>query len=216
MALTLLLALSTGACFRGTLPAREFYRLQLPDTLLAPRVGTSATGSAPLPGSLAVGSYRAPGLYGKTGIVFRLNATEYGSYPNREWAIPLSDQLGLFTEAVLAGAPLSSDGALYEPPSERSHTWLWRGTIREFDEVDRADGTVHAAVRLEAVLVRARDDSVMWSGTTRVERPVNGDSIHAIVETLSQLAVEAVATLVGDARAHLAAGRAASVGQSPR
>jgi uncharacterized lipoprotein YmbA len=213
----LLLLAATGACFRGSIPPREFYRLQLPDSLIASRVTEPPSATAPLPGSLAVDAYRAPGLYGRSGIVYRLNGTEYNSYPQRDWAIPLSDQLGLMTQLVLRHAPLTRDGALFEPPNERSHTWLWRGTVREFEEVDRADGTVLAAVRLEASLIRAADDSVAWSGMVRLERPVDGKrSMNAVVETLSAIALEAVATLVAEARAHVSTAQAASAGNSPR
>jgi ABC-type uncharacterized transport system auxiliary subunit len=205
-----------GGCFRGSLPPREYYRLQLPDTLMPPRVVEAAAAPAPLQGSLAVGAYRAPGLYGRSGLVFRLNGTEYGSYPSREWAIPLGDQLGLLTEAVMRRAPLTSDGALFDPPNERSHTYLWRGTIREFEEVDRPDGTVHAAVRLEAVLIRARDDSVLWSRSVRVERAVAQPTMNGIVEALSALAVEAVGSLVAEARVHLTQPASARVGDTPR
>ena len=207
---------SAGACFRGSLPAREYYRLQLPDTLLPPRVAGVASAPAPLEGSLAVGSYRAPGLYGRAGLVFRLDGTEYGSYPSREWAIPLGDQLGLLTEAVLQRTPLTRDGALFEPPNERSHAYLWRGTIREFEEVDRPDGTVHAAVRLEAVLLRARDDSVLWSRSVRVERVVAQPTMSGIVEELSSIAVEVVGTLVAEARLHLTQPASARANGTPR
>ena len=216
VALAGLLLAAAGACFRGTLPARQYYRLQLPDTLIAAEPVAHITADAPLAGSLAVGSYRAPGLYGRSGLVFRLNGNEYGSYPAREWAVPLADQLGLFTEAVLRKTPLTRDGALYEPPNERSHTYLWRGTIREFEEVDRPDGSVHASVRLEAVLVRAADDSVLWTRSVRLERQVADPSMNGIVEALSQLAVEAVASLVSDARVHLAGPAAARVTGTPR
>lgn len=211
------LAITLGACFRGKLPPREYYRLQMPDSLIGSRVTEPAGAAAPLPGSLAVDSYRVPGLYGRSGIVYRINGTEYNAYPLRDWAIPLADQLGLMTQLVLRRSPLSRDGALYEPPNERSHTWLWRGTVREFEEVDRPDGSVHAAVRLEASLIRAADDSVVWSGMVRVERPVAGRrSMNAVVETLSEVALEAVARLVAEARAQVSTAQAASVGNSPR
>ena len=207
---------SAGACFRGSLPPREYYRLQLPDSLMPPRGSAAAATLPPLDGSLAIGAYRAPGLYGRSGVVFRLNGTEYGSYPSREWAIPLGDQLGLVTEAVLRAEPLTREGALFDPPNPRSHAYLWRGTIREFEEVDRPDGTVHAAVRLEAVLLRAEDDSVLWSRSVRLERPVPQPTMHAIVEMLSTLAVEAVGSLVTEARLHVAQRASARASESPR
>lgn len=204
-----------GACFRGSLPPRQYYRLQLPDSLM-PRAAEGAAAPAPLEGSLAIGAYRAPGLYGRSGVVFRLNGTEYGSYPSREWAIPLGEQLGLVTEAVLRSAPITKESALFDPANPRSHTYLWRGTIREFEEVDRADGTVHAAVRLEAVLLRAQDDSVVWSQSIRLERAVADPTMNHIIEMLSTLAVEAVSSLAADARLHVAQRASARASESPR
>jgi uncharacterized lipoprotein YmbA len=149
-----------------------------------------------------VATWRAPGLYGAPGIVYRVDDTQYGTYPSREWAIPLGDQLGVLTNALLRRAPLTRGGALYDPPNARAHGWVWRGTIREFEEVDR-DRAVFAAVRLEALLVRASDDSVVWQGDVRLEREVADPTMANIVGALSSLAIEGIARLTGDAAAAL-------------
>ena len=190
----------SASCFRvGTLPARELYRLALPDSL-APGVPAAPTDAAPLPGTLAIATWRAPGLYGAPGIVYRVDDTQYGTYPSREWAIPLGDQLGVFTSALLRRAPLTRGGALYDPPNARAQAYVWRGTIREFEEVDR-DRAVFAAVRLDALLARASDDSVVWQGSVRLERPVADPTMANIVAALSALAIEGIARLTSDAAA---------------
>jgi hypothetical protein len=82
--------------------------------------------------------------------------------------------------------------------------------IRELEEVDRGRD-VFAAVRLEARLVRTRDDSVLWSGSARLERAVPEGTMSAIVAMLSRLAAEAVAQLADEARVALASPAASAV-----
>lgn len=200
--LPLFAAFSCGILGRNP-PPRELYRLSLPEALKADS-GASAVdgGSYPLDGTLAVSQYVAPGIYGDPGIVFRIDDTQYGSYPNREWAVPVSEQLGVLTERVLARMPLTAERAVFDPPSQRSQTYIWRGTIREFEEVDRGS-RVFAAVRVDARIVRASDDSILWSGTSHLERGARSSSMPGIVQTLSELAAEAVTDLVTRARAEL-------------
>jgi ABC-type uncharacterized transport system auxiliary subunit len=201
----LLVVVAAGCPIRiGKLPAREMYRITLPgpgDSAMA----ITATDGAPPPlaGTLGIAEYTTPGIYGDPQIVFRINDTEYGSYSSREWAVPLGDQLGVLTERVLAHTPLTAEHAVFDPPSRRAQTYIWRGTVREFEEVDR--GTeVHAAVRIDLRIVRAEDDSILWSGTSRLERPAQGTNMSGIVQTLSALADEVIADLATRARRDLA------------
>lgn len=202
----LLVVVAAGCPIRiGKLPARELYRITLPelgDTAAA--ITASDGGAAPaLAGTLGISQYTTPGIYGDPQIVFRINDTEYGSYSSREWAVPLGDQLGVLTERVLAHAPLTVEHAVFDPPSRRAQTYIWRGTVREFEEVDR--GTeVHAAVRIDLRIVRAEDDSILWSGTSRIERPAQGTTMAAIVQTLSDIADDVVTDLATRARRDLA------------
>lgn len=198
-------SLVTSSCIRGTLPARQFFRLAISDSAIAgalPARGGTAVGAAIPAGTLAIAPYVTPGIYADAAIAYRIGETEYGSYPSREWAIPLSQMLGVLTEGVLARAPLTPAAAIFNPPSLRSHTYVWRGTVREFDEVDRGR-TVSAAVRIDASLVRTADDSVVWSGSARREAPVANPTMDAIVRSLSALATESVASLVSEADAAL-------------
>lgn len=204
-------AVAQAGCFRGTLAARELYRLTIPDSVFS---GPSTAGSGRLAGSIAIERYVSPGLYGDANLVYRVDENAYGAYPSREWAIPLADQLGVLTAAELQRRPLTTGGAVFHPPSPRSHPYLWRGTIREFEEVDR--GTrVYASVHLDAMLVRTADDSVMWTGTARAERAVDTPTMAAIVASLSTLAASVVAELVDDASRTVAARSAAAAGRAP-
>ena len=204
-------ALASGCPFTGRVPAREMYRLSLPDT----GSGQAASApSAPLRGTLAILGYAAPGVYGEPGIVFRIEESEYGAYPNREWALPLGDQLAVLTERVLARNPLSTEPALFDPPSKRSQTYMWRATIREFDEVDRGK-QVFAAVRIDARLVRADDDSILWSGSATAEREVPTPNMSGIVQTLSTLAEQVVSELVERAKRDLSGPRVGAAATNP-
>ena len=206
--------LGLSACIHGKLPPREFYRLRmapLPDSLTA---YYHDGGASTLPvGSVAIQPYIAPGIYGDGNIVFRIGDSEMGSYPNREWALPVPTMLGMLTEDIFRARPLTRDAAVFDPPSAHAYDYVWRGLVREFEEVNRGSH-VYAAVRLEARVVRSRDDSVMWSGSARLERPVPQGTMPAIVDMLSQLATEAILQLQESARSSLA-GPAASAVRPP-
>ena len=78
--------------------------------------------------------------------------------------------------------------------------------MREFEEVDRGS-EVRAAVRIDLRIVRAEDDSILWSGSSRIERAAQSPNMSGIVQTLSALADEVVTDLATRARRDLSAGR---------
>jgi ABC-type uncharacterized transport system auxiliary subunit len=125
-----------------------------------------------------------------------------GTYPNREWALPLPTMLGVLTEDLFRARPLTRDAVVFDPPSAHAYDYVWRGLVREFEEVDRG-GRVYAAVRFDARLVRSSNDSVLWTGSTRLERAVPQGTMPAIVNMLSQLASEAIFQLQESARSAL-------------
>ena len=210
LALVLLAAAASAplACIRGTVPARELYRLH-PDTA-APPPETPAR-SPVLAGSIGIAPYLTPGIYAEPSIAYRIGEGEYGTYPSREWAIPVGQMLGVMTEEVLRRVPLSASPAVYNPPSPRAQTYLWRGRVREFEEVDRGK-VVSAAVWIDAALLRTADDSVVWSGSVRRERVTAGTSMNAVVATLSAVTREALTQLAIDADAALRRQPAATAG----
>ncbi len=197
-----LILLSSVGCgvLRGVLgpprPALERYRLAMPAT--APEDPVRRGG---LPGGLAVAPYITRGIYDTRGIAFRVDDVRLDSYASREWAIPLRDMLGEATESVLRTSPLTTEAATFDPRSPGSFEYQWRGTVIEFEEVNRGR-EVLAAVHLEAELVRTANDSVLWTGAGRIERavPAPTDSMPKIVETLSSLTAEVISQLVERAR----------------
>lgn len=200
-----LILLGATACFRGSLPPLERYRLDLPDP---PRSGFDSGPLSPMraepviEGSIAIAPYAAPGIYGDPSIVYRIGESQYGSYPSREWALPLTLMLGQLTERVLAAQPLSTGPAVHSPPSRLAHPYEWQGTIREFEEVNR-DRTVLVSVAFDVRLVRTADESIVWQGTEHVEQTVENPTMPAIVQALSESAAEVVTRLVIDARSAL-------------
>lgn len=200
-----------GGCIRGSLPAREFYRLAPPDSLAVP---SRAATPAPLSRSIAVVSYDTPGIYGAGAIVYRVGASQYGAYPSREWAIPLGEMLGGLSDAALRRSGLTSGRVIFDPSSTRREAYVWRGSVREFDEVD-GPSVVSASVVLAAELVRAADDSVIWSGVAREGETVGESrSMEVVVGALSAAASRAVARLAADAAAALR--HLAAAGAQPR
>lgn len=208
-----LLLLLLASCFRGRLPPRELYRLRLPENAdTSPAVDHD--GRALAPGSVAILPYLAPGLYGGRAIVYRVGETEYGTYSNREWAVPLPVMLGMITEDLFRSHPLTSETPIFDPPSPHSHAYIWRGIVRELEEVDRGK-QVFASVRLDARLVRAADDSLIWTGSTHLERVVPEGTMPAIVTMLSQLSADAVTQLLDSAREALPAPAASAARAKP-
>lgn len=203
------MALGQGACIRGTVAVRELYRLTIPDS-----GGPVAPATGPLAGSIAIERYVSPGLYGDASLVYRVDENAYGAYPSREWAIPLGDQLGMLTESQLRHQPLSTGAVIFRPPSPRAHAYLWRGTVRQFEEVNRGS-QVFASVHLDAMLVRTTDDSIMWTGSARAERAVDSPTMAGIVATLSALAASVVSELVDDASRAVTARPGAAAGRTP-
>jgi uncharacterized lipoprotein YmbA len=203
-------AAALAGCFGRALPAPEFYRLRPPAPAAASRGAAAAAPAVPL----TVEPYATPGVYAGPAIVYRVGDTQYGTYPGREWAVPLGTMLAALTaESLRQGAPA---GGAHVRDADRAGVGrglVWRGTVREFEEVDRGrgrgDAQVSAAVRLDAQLVRASDDSVVWRGEAQAQRTVvPAESMTAVVDSLAAAAGEAVAALVRDAAPAM---RAASV-----
>jgi ABC-type uncharacterized transport system auxiliary subunit len=183
-----------GGCFRGRLPAIELFRLRgaaAPDSAIAPAV--DGAGAA----AIAISRYVTLGVYASPGIVYRVEGGSYGAYTTREWAVPLGEELGLLTEDVLRGSGVAGP-VVYDPQTIRHFAYAWRGRVREFEEVVRND-SVLVAVSLDAQLVRTADDSVLWSGARRVERPARSADMPGIVATMSEVAADVIASLVQDA-----------------
>jgi len=212
MTATLAATFAATGCIRGRLPPREFYRLTRADSLPAgPRPNG---GPPPLDASIAVSAYDTPGIYASGGIAYRVGATQYGVYPSREWAIPLGEMLGALTETTLRERGLSTGRITFDPPPGRSEQYVWRGAVREFDEVDGV-ASVSASVALTAQLVRVADDSIVWSGSAHEVEPVRETrSMSAVVAALSAAASRALARLADSASAALR--RSPAAGAQPR
>ena len=219
--LVTLLLLSTAGCggvlkeafrelFGPPRPPVESYRLHIP----APARPSPADRRNVLPGRLAIAPYVTRGVYASRGIAFRVDDVRLDAYPSREWAIPLRDMLGQATETLLEGNPLTSARATFDPRAASSFDYQWRGTVVEFEEVNiNRDQRVLAAVHLEADLVRMANDSVIWSGSERLERavPEPTDSMPRVVETLSALTAEVITRLIERAHAEVSTPAAPAV-----
>ena len=192
-------AVLISGCLRSRpVPPIEMYRL-LPTAAETASAGAIASHPGLPDGSVAIASYVTPGLYGQRGIVYRVGESGYAAYPSREWAIPLGEMLGRRTADLLQERPLVRGGAMFDPPTRRAFTYSWRGTVREFEEIDRGND-VFVAVHLEASLVRIEDDSIVWSGGARAERPVPSGTMDGIVAAMSAATDEVMLALLDSAR----------------
>jgi uncharacterized lipoprotein YmbA len=196
-------ALVAGGCpFWGKRPALEQYVLLVPPA----EDGVTPPAQAPvLPGVLAIAPYETRGIYDERGIVYRIDDLQLSAYVSREWAIPLREMLGTITEQMLRTRPLTTEPATFDPTSPRGTDYRWRGSVREFEEVNRGR-QVLAAVHLEVEIIRVANDSVVWKGAERMERPVAEPtrSMTRVVETLSSLTGDVLTRLIDRARTDLA------------
>jgi ABC-type uncharacterized transport system auxiliary subunit len=195
-------AASLAAC-AGTPATVERYRLA-PVSTRDP--GTPPEADAPV---IAIEPYATMGIYADPQIVYRLEETTYGAYPNREWAIPLGTMLADATVETMRAIP-NLGARVTDERTAGSHQLVWRGVVQQFEEVNRGK-KVAAAIRLDAALVRTPGDSVIWQGTAASERPVADPTMTAIVRTLSELTSTAIRQLVMQARTAVQAERVASV-----
>jgi uncharacterized lipoprotein YmbA len=144
--------------------------------------------------------FATAGIYADPEIVYRIGELTYGSYAHREWALPLSSMLADLTAGILR-ARSATPAQVTVGRGKAAKGLVWRGTVREFEEVDRGK-QVFAAAHLEAILVRAASDSVLWVGEARVERPVpTGNKMEAVVDALSAAAADAATRLIAEASA---------------
>jgi len=193
LAIATVLAAAAGC--GHSLPPLEHYRLE-PTPVAASDPQRAPQGNGRLAGqSIAVEPYAAAGIYADPQIVYRVDETRYGTYPEREWAVPVSTMLADRTADILRTAP-----AEVTVGAGTQHAGLvWRGAVREFEEVDRGN-QVFAAVRLQAMLVHGTNDSVLWQGEARVEHPVEQTkTMEAVVHALSAAATDAVRQLMTQA-----------------
>jgi ABC-type uncharacterized transport system auxiliary subunit len=111
--------------------------------------------------------------------------------------------LGALTQEIVERRGLTSGRVAFEAPASKNQPYEWRGTVREFDEVD-SPSSVSASVSLAVQLVRVADDSVIWSGAARETQPVAvARSIESVVAALSEAASRAVARLADAAASDL-------------
>ena len=132
-----LVAASMMGCIPGTLPPLELYRLMPADSAVIARRLGSVGGAPAVKGTVAVEPYATPGLYGEPQIVYRLGEARYGTYPSREWAIPLSSMLATRTAEALRAASFASGSVTTEPSRRGAHEFVWRGGVRPFEEGNR-------------------------------------------------------------------------------
>jgi ABC-type uncharacterized transport system auxiliary subunit len=170
-------------------------------------MSTANNADSPLRGRISVSRFETPGIYDDENIVYRIGDSEYGAYGSREWALPLGDMLGIMAEQVLRRQDLAQD-AVFEPRSRDQFAYQWRGSVRQFEEVDEGS-TIRAAVHLEARLLRVSDDSLLWHGDRLVEITVTEHTMPRIVGALSEAAQSALEELARQAKTAVQAGQPA-------
>jgi uncharacterized lipoprotein YmbA len=189
--------LAAAACLPKSGPTLALYRLVAP----AP---SPANPSPPTDGVIVVEPYVTPGIYADEALVYRTSATQYFTYPYRQWAMPLSEALALVTVDVLrsAPAPIGTSSVVTDDVAAGARGLKWRGVVRHFEEVD-SGRFVGVAIAVDATITRSRDDSVLWRGSASADRQVPEATMPAIVSAMSVIADSVVRALAGQAAGSL-------------
>jgi uncharacterized lipoprotein YmbA len=190
------LVLLALACLPKNAPSTALYQLVSPTS--------PASGPASTDGVIVVEPYVTPGIYADEALIYRTSETQYFTYPYRQWATPLSEALALLTADVLrrAPAPIGTSSVVLDDAAPSAHGLRWRGVVRHFEEVD-ADQSVGVEVAIDAIIVRSRDDSVLWRGSVSASRHVPAGTMPAIVSTMSVLVDSTLTALAGEAAGSL-------------
>jgi uncharacterized lipoprotein YmbA len=206
---------ASAACVSGKVAPRELWRLDPPAVESGDGGVTQASGTAPLAGApLEIALYETPGLYGDHAIAYRVDESRYGTYRTRDWAMPLGQMLSARTAALLRHQQVAPIVLESDAPSPTRTGWRWEGTVREFEEVDRKSG-VSVAVALDVVLRRAENDSVVWRGARKLERPVESPSMTNVVAALSATSDSVITALARDAAPMLHTDGVAALSRTP-
>jgi cholesterol transport system auxiliary component len=167
----------------------DYYVLNLPNPVFAPRV------SGLISGSVAVREFRAPQYLRQGAIVYRPDSEQITFYNYHRWAV---DPRQSVTAAIVLGLKQVFESAeLYD--GRTSAEFLLTGSLDHLEEVDN-EHSVSVEVGISAKLQNVKTGNVLWSDTSVKTSEVNQRSLPAVVAEMSHDLSEAATQLVSSMR----------------
>lgn len=182
-------ALALSACSSGAVPRDTFYRLG------APAAPQALTGG-PIKGTVEIPPFRAQGVVNERAVLYRESARELAQYNYHAWIEPASQMASrAFIEALRAANAFT---AVATPEMRQNRDYELLGDIREWEHVLPQAGGPAAAIAIDISLRRTGDNQEMIVKSYRVNEPVAGDTIDAVVQGFTTGLDKIIAQVLGD------------------
>lgn len=182
-------ALALSACSSGAVPRDTFYRL---GALAAPQ----ALVGGPIKGTVEIPPFRAQGIVNERAVLYRESARELAQYNYHTWIEPASQMASrAFIEALRAAQAFT---AVASPEMRQNRDYELLGDVREWEHVLPQAGGPAAAIAIDISLRRTGDNREMIVKSYRVNEPVAGDTIDAVVQGFTTGLDKIIAQVLGD------------------
>ncbi|MGE5326280.1 MAG: ABC-type transport auxiliary lipoprotein family protein [Deltaproteobacteria bacterium] len=175
----MLAALLLSAC--GSVPKTHYYSVTMPTA--APTADSESAGV------LDVARFQAASVLRDDRILYYQTPTELNYYEYHRWSAQPAVMMAELVSRRVRASGVFSDVRLN--PRTTPGDFQLRGRLLNFEELDFQAGG-HVRVALELDLVRNSDHTIIWSGTERRERAVEGKGVGAVVDALNASAAEVV------------------------
>ncbi len=175
-----------SGCVAGSLTETKYYIIDYP---LPPPSNTSAS----LPATLGVEMFRADSIYRQDRIVYRQVPHQVEFYTYRRWGVRPEEMI---TDKVVDH--FSSSGlfrAVQSYPYDGPATYILRGRVRRFEELDREDGWF-ARFSLEARLIKRENLEVILATRKDLTLKAGAKTPDAFVKAMAEAMRQTLAELV--------------------
>ncbi|MFQ6110617.1 MAG: ABC-type transport auxiliary lipoprotein family protein [Nitrospinota bacterium] len=187
-----LLFLLSG-CLRGNFPETKYYVIDYSLPPLSDRAGS-------LPATLGVELFRADSVYRQNRIVYRQVPHRVEFYTYRRWGVRPEEMI---TDKVMDH--FSSSGlfrAVQRYPYDGPATYILRGRVKRFEEIDREDGWF-ARFALEARLIKRDNLEVILATRKDLTLKAEARTPDAFVKAMAEAMRKTLGELVGEAARRL-------------
>jgi ABC-type uncharacterized transport system auxiliary subunit len=186
----ILAAVFLSAC--GGVPDTHYYTVNLP--------AAAPAADAQTPLVLDVTRFQAAEPLRDDRILYYQSPTELNYYEYHRWSAEPVQLMAALVAQRLRASGVFVDVRLF--PHSAPGDYVLRGRLLDFEELDYEPGG-HARVALELVLLRGRDQKIVWSDTARSESEIQGKGVAAVVNALNASANQVIDKLLPAALAQV-------------